>query len=1071
MNKFTVQKSFAISAGAGSGKTYTLSRRYINALLGFDYFRECYEVEKISSSSCVGFSEDCYKGEGQDNCSFKHESFFQKKNPAKVNQIVTITFTEAAALEMKGRIFELIAKIINYDKLCKTDTDFESIKKANEYSQDHLEYVRETLSQAYTQSANAKISTIHAYCLDIIKSNADIAQIDTKLEIIKDDEKQKLLDKIVFDILNKQENESIIFNISKDLSVFFISDLIKKYVSNKKFRDDYENFSQNSIDKSVYKKLICELYPLPEITKALQELENDTVRKEWFKKFYDNFVNFEAVEWKAVDLKTSPPSMGKKTFPVSDNVKKTLEVIYSSGAYSCIDDTQEELFFEKIVQLKTLLDQIKAKYDEELANLDKIDFDTIITKTLEIIPKVKTDFKYIMVDEFQDTNAIQFDIVKSSCNPDTNLFVVGDAKQAIYSFQGAEIEVFNDAINNTDLFSSVELMSKNHRSDGVVLCTVNKIFRKLLQKDKHLTSIRQNYEARPQDLCVFDAQRSKNGSFRYLITSQKYQDNEQEKLNELDTIARFISEIYHGQQDNYMHITDFISTQEKAIAVVFDSSSKMLELKQKLQQRGITAKVSASENFYHTKEINDIFNVLKAIEILLSSKKTKHFNASQKYYLAGAMRSNILRCDDNSIKEYLENEDVCYNLKKYVEVAKKSTFSQLVKYIYDDSNLYGVYAHFADIDQRVANLNKFLLFCIEYENSDGQNLYKFLALLENAIYFSENKEDEAFFKSESTKSIEICTIHYTKGLAYPMVILANADKGLYSQITSNSLKHNNFTFNNEQKELVGFKINDYTPLSHRVLKEIDKRKHLAEKKRLLYVALTRAKHDVVISAFLKKKKDGDISLRKDSYLNMICDSLNIDLDHLFQQNKDYCINLLANDIQISKKDIKYVQHTFKKIEFELDKVDSATANSAIISEDIDNIAATLGTLTHKIIELYWADFKENGEIILDKMMVFKQEHRNKIMESMKKFYESNVYTMLQSGVEHIFELEFNIDNKTGFIDLIYFDASKNKWIIIDFKTGNQTQEKIQKYAIQLEFYSDVVKKMGYENVEAEILWL
>ena len=75
LNKFTIQKSFAISAGAGSGKTYTLSRRYINALLGFDYFREDYKNNK---------------------------SYFNDLKSAKVNQIVTLTYTEAAALEMKG---------------------------------------------------------------------------------------------------------------------------------------------------------------------------------------------------------------------------------------------------------------------------------------------------------------------------------------------------------------------------------------------------------------------------------------------------------------------------------------------------------------------------------------------------------------------------------------------------------------------------------------------------------------------------------------------------------------------------------------------------------------------------------------------------------------------------------------------------------------------------------------------------------------------------------------------------------------------------------------------------------
>ena len=77
--------------------------------------------------------------------------------------------------------------------------------------------------------------------------------------------------------------------------------------------------------------------------------------------------------------------------------------------------------------------------------------------------------------------------------------------------------------------------------------------------------------------------------------------------------------------------------------------------------------------------------------------------------------------------------------------------------------LLGVYVHLDDVEQRVANLYKFLMLCKEHEEGSEANLYQFLSLLENAIYFSEAKEDEAFFQSDNTKSIELCTIHSTKG--------------------------------------------------------------------------------------------------------------------------------------------------------------------------------------------------------------------------------------------------------------------------------------------------------------------
>ena len=1043
LNKFTIQKSFAISAGAGSGKTYTLSRRYINALLGFDYFREDYNTQ---------------------------ESYFNDLKDAKVNQIVTITYTEAAALEMKGRIFELVSKIIN-PNLDLEDEDYDSIQEANKHnSVEEMEYVQQTLKQTYTDSSNAKISTIHAYCLNIIKANSDIAKIDTKLDIIKDDEKAKALSNIIFEVLNDESNKDMVLDISKDISMFFIDGLINRYVSSSKFRKDYDSFDSKSITLEQYKELIYELYPLPDIDEVDEELKDDAVRLNWFNTYYANFIALNAVAWNKVDPEEKTPSLGVKKFPETDEVKKIMDKLVQH--YSEIDEEKENIFFDKVEKIKILLHQIKATYDDRLEELGKIDFDTIITKTLEIMPKVKTDFKYIMVDEFQDTNETQFDIVKNSLNRDANLFVVGDSKQSIYSFQGAEIEVFNNALAD---FSSTENMSVNYRSDGVVLDTVNAIFKELLKTDENLKLISQNYEAQAQDLDVSKPEKKKKGSFKYLITSQEYQTKEEKEedpeLNEVDTIAQFIAEICNGRDDTYKHITKRIANKDKAIAIVFDSSTKMLELKQKLRDRGISAKVSASDNFYHTKEINDIFNVLKAIDIL--SRKPEKLSDTQKYYIVGAMRSNIIRCDDNNIKKHLDQNSVDTRLTHYVEVFNKMPLAQAVKYIYDDSNVAGVYAHLDDIEQRMANLYKFLALCMEYQESNESNLYKFLSLIENSIYFSEAKEDEAFFKSDNTKSIEICTIHSTKGLAYPLVLLGNADKGLYSQITSDALKHNNFTMNGEKKEIVGFKINDYTPLSHRVLKQIDKMKHLAEKKRLLYVALTRAEHDVVISAQLKEKKEGGITLREDSYLSMMINALEIDIDELFGQNKAYCIQLKENnEPDTLNEPVEYIEHTLKPITFTSKALVSATnKGESSKGSDIAMEAAKLGTITHKIIELYWNSFNIHQEVIFNKMGVFDIKQREAIENSMKRFYGSDIYKILQNGTDHHFELEFNDDGKTGFIDFLYFDSVKDGWVIIDFKTGSETVDKNSQYQEQLDFYQTVMEKLGYKIVETNLLWL
>jgi len=1054
MNKFTIQKSFAISAGAGSGKTYTLSRRYINAILGFDYFREDYSKEL---------------------------SYFDELKASKVNQIVTLTYTEAAALEMKSRIFELISKILDKN-LDNIDGDFYSIQEANDaLDSKQKEYVFKTLLLAFKDSSNAKISTIHAFCLDIIKTNCDIARIDNKLDIVKEEEKQGLVSKIIFDVLNDIKNEKIIYDINSDIAIYFLSNLINKYINSSKFRADYDSFSKQTLSLFDYQKIISELYPLPYIKEDLTIvkdyiLENKIENFQKYIDFLDEYVqgvsSFDAKSWKELskeyDIKFT---FANKPWTQHKNIKKNVDSIKQLEGvvevYGEIDKIKEELFFDRIDKIKIILHKIKSKYDEELKSLHKIDFDTIISKTSEIMPSVSTNFKYIMIDEFQDTNSQQYHkIIKNAKDEKCNLFVVGDSKQSIYSFQGAEIEVFNNAVKDKNEFSSIEDMSKNHRSDGVVLDTVNKVFKKTFQINKNLKTISSNYEAYAQDLSVNNKNKIGKGSFKYLITSQEYE----EPSNELDTITSFIDDVCKNKNPSYAHISKLIANKQKAIAIVFDSSSKIPELKLKLRSKGINARVSKGDNFYHTREINDIFNVLKAIYIL--SKKKDKITSSERYYLVGAMRSNIIRCDDNSIKEHLDSNTVCKKLLEYVEIFKDNTLAKGVKYIIDSSNVMGVYAHFDDIEQRMANLFKFYGLCLEYEKSNKPNLYKFLDLVQNAIYFSEVKEDEAFYKSDLTKSIEICTIHSTKGLAYPLVLLTSSEKSLERALHREQIKHNNFTFNNDITELVGFKINNYEPLSFRVLKEFNKLKHLAEKRRLLYVALTRAQHDVVISAKIKQLKAGNINISKDSYLGMIVDSLGIDVEELFAQNEKYCIKITQNeDSETAHKKIKYIKHEFKKIEFESKKPITATRIQEKENINAKNDLAEIGTITHKIIELYWNSFDENQDLILDKMLVFEEVKRNKIILHMNNFYKSEVYVLLKNDTRHRFELEFNINNKTGFIDLIYYDKKENAWVIVDFKTGKPSEEKEKKYNEQLSFYKEAMQDLGYKISLCKILWL
>ena len=141
---------------------------------------------------------------------------------------------------------------------------------------------------------------------------------------------------------------------------------------------------KGSISEEQYKELIYELYPLPDVAVAEEELTDDSVRLNWFNTYYERIVNFDAVGWNKIDPEEKTPSLGVKKFPETTEVKNTLEKLVQH--YTTIDSAKENEFFEKIDKIRTLLSEIKEKYDKRLEELGKIDFDKIITKTLEIMP-------------------------------------------------------------------------------------------------------------------------------------------------------------------------------------------------------------------------------------------------------------------------------------------------------------------------------------------------------------------------------------------------------------------------------------------------------------------------------------------------------------------------------------------------------------------------------------------------------------------------------------------------------------------------------------------------------------
>jgi len=1104
--KFDISENIAISAGAGSGKTYTLSRRYINILLGFNLFIETNEpILDITDAK-----------------------------PTLPEEIVTITYTEAGALEMRGRIFILIQKIIAYidSKLESGDSDFKSIDEAvGRFNSNTtaIGYIKSTLQEALEHLPDAVISTIHAYCLHLIDRYGDYIGLDVRPSVVGDDEKSAIFDEVYKTETNHQSE--LVEKIDQTIAFYKLVGIARKYSFDAGFRRAFTAYA-NEIKRGginlqkLWLSMQIEEY-LEEIVDGLmaakEMVELDTRKAEYYEALVHNFgviVSMNGEFKPYVGQLRSNKMLNKELLDRVRTAKDALGVLHAT----VIDKEAEDHYKETLLQIAELLKSIHNAYSDALQKEGYTDFETILEYADRLLERdVPIDTRYFMVDEFQDTNDFQWGIVTKAANKqNANLFIVGDEKQSIFSFQGADVTVFGRA--REQMKANTLTMTLNRRSDKAVIDIVNAVFSKVMQTKEIqkqntdwsqllescdetignliqeavqiLESVRMDEGFRTSYTPLEHIKERNGGNVELLITPIDHTKEEcdvecDESEQEMRHIASYIKRVL--TTDLHPKIKEAYEKDEKAIAVLFDTRKQMLLLKSKLAELGISAKVADSGNFYDTKEVNDIFIVLKLLTLLPLKEE---LTSRQKYVIAGALRSNILRFNGDDIDEMLRGKkelpDILYrwkNLAEYLDPAK------LIDTIVKQSNLLHIYRQLEGYAQRVANIDKLIAEAENFSRQNGGSLYLYVQELERLIHDENVESEEAFVIEEGVGSIEIRTIHSSKGLEWPMVILGSTHRSFMGMQPSESLVFDQF----DGHEIIGFKVGEYAPLAYRFVKERLQLKHIEERKRLLYVAMTRPENAMVVSAVLNKTNNGIRLCGRcgdNNYFSLINKALGLDLDELWDDEAD---ERTFNDLKVwypqkwegiesSIRNASICEPPHLKPLIFADRHIVRPSGSFNVLDFLkpDTFdAANAGTVVHKIIEKCWKKLNDRNCIQkwIDNYDVPNQ-WQDRIIKMAQAFQKSPHYQKVIEGAEAYFEYDYTYVNTEGrrvygSIDLLYFDEESNGWVIVDFKTtalNGLTHEEVMKmhgYDKQLNEYANYIESMQGKGsvINMEICWL
>ncbi|MBN1168204.1 MAG: UvrD-helicase domain-containing protein, partial [Methanospirillaceae archaeon] len=560
------------------------------------------------------------------------------------------------------------------------------------------------------------------------------------------------------------------------------------------------------------------------------------------------------------------------------------------------------------------LGRVSSRYcaivDEKKAEAGGLDFFDLIRYTRHLFQTrrdlvasyYRKRFRYILIDEFQDTDPAQFDIISAIIgdpSPDVdNLFIVGDPKQSIYLFRDADVTRFRDArLFITESCKGEEIpLDVCFRSSPAVVTFVNYLFSHLF------ATVERPWEFPYDPIRVCDERASHSGSVSLMLIRKDAE------ITEYDAVADQIEEMITAKtgvyeeglrdsSDGRMYLTRPAAYRD--IAILLERRTKMGSFIHALASRNIPYYVYKGTGMYERQEILDLITLLSFL-----------YRPYDDIHLVGLLRSPYVGLSDldillisrqqgNSFLHKLRNSASLspeYNriyalLMRWQKRAGRLSLVSLIRSVLSESGILVVYGGLIEGEQILSNIEKVLDIVRAREERGRYYLSHLVADLHDALE-REEEEGEAMIDDPDRDAVTIMTVHAAKGLEFPIVFVPGmADKP--------NLKQGSILLDGA-RNLVGVRIpsphkgyeSAETPI-YTLLKEEMNEKQLAEKRRLLYVALTRSADHLVMSGTIKETDkdlpDGSGQTR----LDWILPVLGISKDNL--ENKTIMIRTTDGD--------------------------------------------------------------------------------------------------------------------------------------------------------------------------------
>jgi ATP-dependent helicase/nuclease subunit A len=849
----TLDRHLSVTAGPGAGKTFVLVERYLEIL---------------------------------------------RTKKGSVDNIVAITFTNRAANEMRQRVRDRI------DSLLRTSSDAE----------------RQTWLRHKRTLEGGVITTIHGFCSRLLHEFPVEANIDPQFVLLDEHQAAMLLEAVVEEALADaihHGNDTIVQftqGTGRPALASALVDLHRKYrgeglsieaiekltAANHATRADYDaalkqldsamaEFFSVKLSKAADQKRAKAIEDWPSLRAVLAQPPTEKTIA----------AHTQGIE----DFWSARPQKG--THPVIEKIDAML-FGEEPGGSDCLRGRLPAIGFDLLAKeyslaLLKLLREIDRRLDIEKQRLSVLDFDDLQLRALrllerpEVLARVTERYRYFLVDEFQDTNGLQRDILtKLALKTGANLFIVGDRKQSVYGFRGADVDVFSEMTAAIEKAGGAQQpLNLNFRSQKPLIDAFNFLFAKIFRprSDVPVETLPQlGYVGHEASEPLREVKHDPP-LVEFIVSAVRDRDEENDASREraltpherdAEQVAARIRELVNPGYAGVSPAAEGSTPEACAprfnygdIAILLRAFTGVWTYESALRRAGIPYLTVQGKGFYQREEITDLIQLLRFLD-----------NTTDELALAAILRSPLggisdnalfaLRCapwlEDKSSSDRLhrrnlwravrrhreiqfieEDEHVALErihglLEALIERRNRYGIADLLRYAVSSSELMPVIAANFDGAQRVANVEKLFRLAEQFEKS-GQLIRDFVHYVEEFEAIG-GREGEGQM-DETANVVRLMTIHQAKGLEFPVVIVPDLNR------------------EPNRRENVAFILDRHKGLSVRVpdgrgrsvrgalfnqLQQRNRWREEFESMRILYVAATRAEDRLIFSGAVEHKK-------------------------------------------------------------------------------------------------------------------------------------------------------------------------------------------------------------------------